>query len=119
MTEFEDHNKQKYLVVVVILPTGVMHFNTTNTDITVGSTQQELIIKITWPHNMTDVKSLLSQFMMSWQREESNISKRLALEKAFNQFREKVTDFMWSKGYIPLPFHVQSSFDFKSILDMD
>ena len=78
MTEFEDHNKQKNLMVVVILPTGVMHFNTTNTGIAVGSTQEELIIKIIWPHNMTYVKSLLSQFTISWHREENNMKKWLA-----------------------------------------
>ena len=108
MTEFEDHNEQKNLMVVVALPTGVMHFNTTNTDIAVGSTQEELFIRIIWPHNMTDVKLLLSQFMMSWHREETNIRKQLALEKAFNQLKEKATDLMWSKLRIPLPFQVQS-----------
>ena len=39
MMDFTDHKKQKHLVVVVVLPTGVMHYNTTNTDIEVGSTQ--------------------------------------------------------------------------------
>ena len=46
MTDFEDHNNQKNMVVVVLLPTGVTHFNATNTDIAVGSTLEELIIKI-------------------------------------------------------------------------
>ena len=60
VTDFKDHNKQKNLVVVV-LPTGVAQNNTTNTNISVGSAQD-----IVWPHNMT-VKTLLEQFLMSWQ----------------------------------------------------
>ena len=28
--DFTDHKKQEHLVVPVILPTGVMHYNTTN-----------------------------------------------------------------------------------------
>ena len=47
MTDFTDHKKQKYLVVVVVvfLPMGVMHDNTTNTDIKVGSMLDKLQIK--------------------------------------------------------------------------
>ena len=45
--------------------------------------------------------------------------KRLALEKALNQLREKVTNFVWSKVSIPLSFHVQSNFDFNFVFDHD
>ena len=65
ITEFKDHNKQKYLLAVVVLPTGVTYYNTTNTDTVVGSTQEELIIKFIWLHKMMDVKSLLGQSMTS------------------------------------------------------
>ena len=65
MTDFEDHNKQKNMVVVVVLPTGVTHYNTTNTDISVGSTQDKLIIKIIWPHTVMDLEILLGRFAMS------------------------------------------------------
>ena len=44
---------------------------------------------------------------------------RLAMEKAFNQLRGKVSEFVWSKVSILLPFHVQSKFDFDCILDSD
>ena len=103
--------------VVVLLPAGVMHCNTTNTDIAVVSTQEELIIKIIWPHNMTNIKLLLSQFLISLHRKESNTRKQLALEKAFNQLKEKVTNFVWSMVSIPLPFKVQLTFDFDFIFD--
>ena len=55
VTDFKDHNKQKHLVVVVVLPMEVVHYNTINTDIAVGSTQDKLEIKIIWPYNMMDV----------------------------------------------------------------
>ena len=106
-------------MVVVVLPTGVAHFNTVNTDIVVWSTQEELIIKIIWPHNMMDVKLLLSQFMMRWHREESSMRKRLALETAFNQLREKATNFMLSNVSILLPSHVQSKFNFDFVFNHD
>ena len=35
ITDFTDHFKQKHLVLVVVLPAGVAHFNTTITDIEV------------------------------------------------------------------------------------
>ena len=76
VTDFEDCNKQKYLVVLVVLPTGAMHYNTTNTDIAVGSTQDKMEIKIIWPHNMTDLTMLLSQFMNSWHGAIINMWKR-------------------------------------------
>ena len=59
VTDFKDHNKQKDLVVMVVLPTGVMQYNATNTDILVSSAQDALIVKIIWPHNMIYVKTLL------------------------------------------------------------
>ena len=117
VTQFEEHNKQKIMVEVVLPPSGVMYFNTTNTDITDGTTQEELIIKMIRPHNMTNVKLLLSQFLMSWYREKSNIGKWLAMEKAFNQLKEKATEFVWSNVSIPLPFKVQSKLDFDFIFD--
>ena len=46
MMDFKDHGKQKNLVVVVGLPTGVTHYNTTDTDISVGSPEDKLNIKI-------------------------------------------------------------------------
>ena len=58
----------------------------------------------------------MTQFMTSWHREEAT-RKRLALEKAFNQLRETATNFMWSKVSIPLPFQVQSKFNFDFIFD--
>ena len=36
--DFTDHKKKRHLVVLVVLPMGVTHCNTTNTDIVVGST---------------------------------------------------------------------------------
>ena len=48
MADFTDHNKQKHLVLVVVLPTGALYYNTTNMDIAVGS------------RDMTDVVKLLS-----------------------------------------------------------
>ena len=39
--DFMDHKKQKHLVVVLDLPMGVAHYNTTSMDIAVGSTQDE------------------------------------------------------------------------------
>ena len=46
MTDFTDHKKQKHLVVLVVLPIGVVQYNTTNMNIVVGRTQDELQIKI-------------------------------------------------------------------------
>ena len=47
MADFTDNKKQKHLVVVVVvLPMGVMHYNTTNTDIVVGSTEDKLQKKL-------------------------------------------------------------------------
>ena len=42
MTDFTDHKKQKHLLVVVLLPMRVAHYNTTNMDIEVGGMQDEL-----------------------------------------------------------------------------
>ena len=42
VTDFENHSKQKHLVVLVVLCTGVAHYNTTNMDIVVDSTQDGL-----------------------------------------------------------------------------
>ena len=103
MTDFEDHNKLKNMVVVV-LPTRLAHYNTTYIDVLVASTQGELIIKIIWPHNMTDVKMLLGQFATSWHQDDIDMQKRLALEKTFNQLREKATGFVWSKAASPYCF---------------
>ena len=55
---------------MVALPTGVVYYNTTTTDILVGSTLDGLIIKIIWSHHMTNVKMLLGQFTMSWHQDE-------------------------------------------------
>ena len=65
--DFMDHKEQKHLVaVVVVLPTGVVHYNTTNTDIDVGTTQDGVQIKNIWPNNMTAVTKLLSEFLCAW-----------------------------------------------------
>ena len=114
ISDFEDHNKQKLLVVLVMLPVGIMHYNTTNMGIA-----DELEVKIIWLHNMTDVMMLLSQFQNGWHSDNINMWKKLALEKAFNQLQEKATDFIWSKVSLQLPFPVQSKFDFKCIYDWD
>ena len=76
VTDFEDCNKQKHLVVLVVLPAGAMHYNTTNTDIAVRSTQDKMEIKIIWPHNMTVLTTLLSQFMNSSHGANINMWKR-------------------------------------------
>ena len=93
MMDFTDHKKQKHLVVLVVLPTGVMHYNTTKTDIVVGSSQDKLQIKIIWPHNMTDVMKLLRQFLDTWHGDDINMWQCLAMEKAFNLLKEKATGF--------------------------
>ena len=36
LMDFEDCNKQKHLVALAVLPTGVTHYNTTNTGISAG-----------------------------------------------------------------------------------
>ena len=61
---------------------------------------------------------MLGQLMTAWHGDNTNIQKWLALEKAFNQLREKAMDFMWCKMSIPLPFPVQSKFDFEFVLIM-
>ena len=86
MTDFTDHKKLKHLVVVVVvLPTGVVHCTTTNTDIQVGSMQDEVQIKIIWPNNMMDVTKLLSQFPCTWHVDDLNMQQHLVMKKAFNQ----------------------------------
>ena len=117
--DFTDYKKQKHFVVVVVLPMGVVHYNTTNTDIEVGSTHDKLQIKIIWPNNMTDVMKLLSQFLHTWHADNINMQQPLVMEKALDQLREKAMDFVWSKICIPLPFVVQSKFDFEFIYDPD
>ena len=85
LMDFEDCNKQKHLVVLAVLPTGLVHYDTTNTDIFVGSMQHALIIKIIWLNNMTNVTLLLGQFMSHWHVDDFNMWKRLVLERAFKQ----------------------------------
>ena len=81
MTDFMDHKKQKHLVVVVVLPTGVAHYNTTTMDIEVGSMQDEVQIKIIWPNNMMDVTKLLRQFPRTWHANYLNMQQCLVMEK--------------------------------------
>ena len=68
---------------------------------------------------MTDVIKLLSQFLDTWRGDNINMWQCLAMEKAFNQLKEKAMDFVWLKVSIPLPFIVQSKFDFEFIYDHD
>ena len=53
----------------------------------------ELQIIVIWLNNIMDVMKLLSQFQ------------HLAMEKAFNQLREKAMDYVCSKVCIPLPIY--------------
>ena len=117
LTLWVDQNKQKHVVVVINLPTGVAHRDTTNCDIEVGESQKELIVKIIWPTNSTDVGELLKQFSQEWMEKDENIHKKLALEDAFNQLKEKQTDFVRSKFVLSLPFAVQSKFDYEFLFD--
>ena len=117
LTQWVDQNKQKHVVVVINLPTGVAHRDTTNCDIEVGESQKELIVKIIWPTNSTDVGELLKQFSQEWMEKDENIRKKLALEDAFNQLKEKQTDFVRSKFVLSLPFAVQSKFDYEFLFD--
>ena len=119
VTDFIDHMKQRHLVVVVILPTGVVHYNTTNVDIEVGSMKDELQIKIIWPNNMMDVTKLLGQFTCEWYVEDLDMWLHLAMEKAFTQLKVNQTDFIWSKVSIPLLFIFQSEFEFEFIYDYE
>ena len=98
---------------------GVVHYNTTNTDITVGSTQDKLHIKIIWLHNKMDVTKLLSQFPDTWHGDDISMWQHLAMEKAFNLLKEKAMDFVWSKVSMPLPFMVQLKFNFEFIYNHD
>ena len=102
MTDFTDHKKQKHLLVVGILPMGLVHFNTTNTDSKVASMQDELQIKIIWPNSMMDVMKLLIQFLHKWFADDINMQQHLAMKKAFNQLRKKASEFVWSKVCIPI-----------------
>ena len=117
MMDFMDHKKQKHSEVVVVLSTGVAHYNTKNMDIKVGGMQDEVQIKIIWPNNMTDVTKLLHQFMYEWHVEDLSMQQCLAMEKTFTLLKEKETDFVWSKVSIPLLFFVQSMFEFEFIYD--
>ena len=120
MIDFTDHKKQKHLVVVVVVfPLGDMHYNTANMDIEVESTQDKLQIKIIWPNNIMDVMKLLSQFPHTWHVDDIIMQQHLVREKAINQLREKAMDFIWSMVSIPLPFIVQSKFNFEFIYDHD
>ena len=65
---------------------------------------------------MTNVKMLLGQFTTSWHQDEIDMQKRLALEQAFNQLREKAMDLLWSKVSIPLPLHMQLMFNLSLFL---
>ena len=66
MVGFTDHRKEKQLEVVVVLPMGIAHYNTTNTYIEVGHMLDKLQIEIILPNNMTDVMKLLRQFPCTW-----------------------------------------------------
>ena len=68
---------------------------------------------------MTDVMKLLSQFSDTWHRDDTNMWQCLVMEKAFNQLKEKGTDFVCLKVSIPFPFIVQSKFDFEFVYDHD
>ena len=81
-------------------------------DIEVGSMQDKLQIKIICPNNF-----VTSQFLHSWHADDINMQQCLAMEKAFNQLTEKAMDFAWSKVCIPLPFIVQSKFEFELVYD--
>ena len=81
MTDFTDHQKQKHLVVLVALPTGVAHYNTTNMDNVVGSTHCKLQIIIFWLPNMTDVMKLLSQFLGTWHGANINMWQCLVIDR--------------------------------------
>ena len=71
--------------MVVVLPTRVVHYNTTTMDIKVGSTQDEL--QTNMHNNMTDVMKLLSQFPCRWYADNINMWQHLVTEKA--KLREK------------------------------
>ena len=94
MTNFTDYQKQKHLVVLVALPTGVAHYNmlvalptgvahynTTNMDNVVGSTHCKLQIIIFWLPNMTDVMKLLSQFLGTWHGANINMWQCLVIDR--------------------------------------
>ena len=115
VTDWEDDKKQKNVVVVVVLPTGVAHQNTTNCDIAVGPSKLALHVTIIWPLNMMDVNVLLDQFPDKWHVDDRNTRRRLALERAFNNLREKETDYVKSQVQIKLPFEVQSKFEFEFV----
>ena len=97
MMDFMDHKKQKHLVVVVVLPTGVVQYNPANTNIEVGSPQDEVQVRIIWPKNMTDVMKLLSQFLHTCHGYDLNTWRRQSKEK---------NGFCLVKGEHPLPFTV-------------
>ena len=73
-------------------------------------------MKIIWPNNMTYVMKLLSQILGTWHADDISMQRCLVMEKAFNQLKEKATDFVWSKVCIPLPFIVQLKFEFEFIM---
>ena len=68
---------------------------------------------------MIDVTKVMSQFLHTWHADDINMWQCLVMEKTFNQLREKTTDFVWSKVCIPLPFIVQSKFEFELMYDHD
>ena len=66
MMHFTDHKKQKHLVVLVVLPMAVMHYNTKLWTLWSEADRMNCRLKIIWLHNMMDVSKLLSQFPDAW-----------------------------------------------------
>ena len=117
LTQWVDDKKQRHLVILVVLPTGIAHEDTTNCLIEVDRSQLQVHVKVIWPDNATHIHYLTQHMHREWHVEEKNLRMKLALEDAMNQMRKRETDFVRSKFSLSLPFMVQSRFDYEFMYD--
>ena len=105
LTQWVDDKKQRHLVILVVLPTGIAHEDTTNCLIEVDPSQLQVHVKVIWPDNATHIQYLTQHMHREWHVEEKNLRMKLALEDAMNQMRKRGNRLCQVKVFSDSSFH--------------
>jgi len=109
MAVYRDEDMVWHVVAVIVLPSGVGFKNTNDVAVRTEKGATELVISVTWPSFVVNIKELHALFDDSIKHTDDFIVRKRALMTRMAQMRPTAQDPLKSTARIPLPFQVEAN----------
>lgn len=106
MAVYRDEDMIWHVVLVIVLPSGVGYKDSNDVFLHTEKAATELVIKVTWPSFVVQIRDLHSLFDEKIQHTDDFIVRKRALMTRMAQMRPTANDALQSVARIPLPFEV-------------